>query len=100
MEKEIKKLVNEELNKANEKYGNKFPTVEHALSVIREEVEEVEEGSKELKKDFEKMWKNYRGKLRIDDELIHMEFETQMLIEEAIQVLAMIKKYRKSFKED
>ena len=89
-------MVVEELTKANKKHESKFPTVEHGLSVLREEVEEVQEECENLTNIFNKIWKGYR-KGEIDKkDLRFLELYAENIICESVQILAMVKKYKES----
>ena len=96
MEKQIKELVDKELIRSTHIHESTFPSVEHALTVLREEVEEVEESTQELRKDFNIFWTSYRENMLLEEELDSMELTCEHIIKEAIQVMAMIDKYRKS----
>ena len=96
MEKQIKELVNKELIRSTHIHEGTFPSVEHALTVIREEVEEVEESTQELRRDFNIFWTSYRENQLLEEELDSMELTCEHLIKEAVQVMAMIEKYRQS----
>jgi len=89
-------MVVEELAKANKKHIDKFPTIEHGLSVLREEVEEVQEECENLTNIFNKIWKGYR-KGEIDKkDLRFLELYAENIICESVQILAMVKKYKES----
>ena len=89
-------LVEKELTRANEIHGETFPSVEHAMSVFREEVEEVEEQTQEIRKNYDLFWKSYREGFVLEEFMETMETHAERLIDEVIQVLAMCEKYRKS----
>ena len=89
-------LVAEELTRANEIHGDTFPSVEHGMTVLREEVEEVEEQTIKIRKQYDLFWQGYREGLVLEEEMEHMEIHAERLIDEAIQILAMCEKYRKS----
>ena len=92
----LNKLIDKELERANVMHGPYFPTVEHTLTVLREEVEEVIEECSNLEGIFNKIWKGYRH--NNIDELDYgiLELRANNIIKESIQVLAMIKKYKQS----
>lgn len=92
----MEKLIEKELERANAKHGIHFPTIEHSLSVIREEVEEVHEESQNLQDIFNKIWKGYRNGKIDDKDFARLEMHAKNVIEESVQVIAMIKKHRYS----
>ena len=96
MEKEIKLMVEKELIRSTHIHESTFPSIEHALTVLREEVEEVEESTQELRRDFNIFWTSYRENMLLEEELDSMELTCEHLIKETVQVMAMIEKYRKS----
>jgi hypothetical protein len=92
----LEEIVTEELKKANEKHGGKFPSIEHTLTVLREEIEESQEEVENIKACFDKIWKDYRGQNVNDLDFKRLEMFATNLIEEAVQVIAMVRKYQNS----
>ena len=92
----LNKLIDKELERANVIHGPHFPTVEHTLTVLREEVEEVMEECSNLEGIFNKIWKGYRHNNIDELDYDILELRANNIIKESIQVLAMIKKYKQS----
>ena len=92
----LEEMVSEELERANEKHGGEFPSIEHTLTVLREEIEEVIEECSNLEGIFNKIWKDYRGQNVQDLDFKRLEMFANNLIEEAVQVIAMVRKYQNS----
>ena len=92
----LEEMVSEELERANKKHGGEFPTIEHTLTVLREEIEEVIEECSNLEGIFNKIWKDYRGQNVQDLDFKRLEMFANNLIEEAVQVIAMVRKYQNS----
>ena len=92
----LEEMVSEELERANEKHGGEFPTIEHTLTVLREEIEESQEEVENIKDCFDKIWKDYRGQNVQDLDFKRLEMFSTNLIEEAVQVIAMVRKYQNS----
>lgn len=94
MKNTIHGLTKRELERANNIHGDKFPSVEHAITVIREEVSEVKDEVKKMSKANKKFYKSYKKGILAEDEIKHLEIAALKCIEESIQVLAMIEKYK------
>lgn len=92
----INKLIDKELERSNVIHEPYFPTVEHTLTVLREEVEEVVEECSNLDGVFNKIWKGYRHNNIDELDYDRLELSAKNIIEESVQVLAMIKKYKQS----
>ena len=97
MNKEIEKMVVEELVRSKQIHGD-FPSIEHALTVLIEEIEETEEEVTELREHYKKLWQTYRNRRVSEDILDQMELTCTNIIDEVIQVLAMIRKYNEKFR--
>ena len=86
-------LVNDELIESNKKHGD-FNSAHEGYSVLLEEYEELQDENLALKKCIDLMWKG----IKKDDNhltigcLEEMESLSGHLIEEAIQVAAMVRK--------
>ena len=92
----LNKLIDKELERSNVIHESFFPTVEHTLTVLREEVEEVVEECSNLDGVFNKIWKGYRHNNIDELDYDRLELSAKNIIEESVQVLAMIKKYKQS----
>ena len=92
----LEEMVSEELERANEKHGGEFPTIEHTLTVLREEIEETQEEVENIKNCFDKIWKDYRGQNVQDSDFEKIEMFATNLVGEVVQVIAMVRKYQNS----
>lgn len=95
-DKYINELINDELKNANKKF-QQFSSNHEAISVIREEIEEVDAEFKLMSNYYNIIWndikKNRSNNIlgRVVDDL---EIRTILAIKELIQVAAMCRKFK------
>jgi hypothetical protein len=92
----LEKLIEKELERANAKHKPYFPTIEHTLTVLREEVEESSEEIGNIEACFNKIWKDYRGENINEKYFDRLEMHANNLLEECVQIIAMVRKYKYS----
>lgn len=92
----LEEMVSEELERANTKHESYFPTIEHTLTVLREEVEESREEIENIEACFEKIWKDYRGQSVNELDFDRLEMHAENLLQESLQIIAMVRKYKYS----
>lgn len=92
----LEEMVSEELERANVKHLPYFPSMEHAMFVIQEEVKEVSEENQNIKNTFKKMKRDSRKDDVKDVDFKRLEMFATNIITEAVQVLAMVRKYQLS----
>ena len=93
----VNELIDDEHMSAINKYGY-FTTEHEAVSVLLEEIQELDEEISIVKKDYDRVWKLIRegGKQdSIYSILSCIRLSAIYAIEEAIQVAAMCDKYRR-----
>ena len=87
----IIKLINEELDEANEKFPP-FHSPHEAYGVIKEELEETKEELECCEKALEKYWMNVKLDIKQYADITKMEVYAINVAKEAIQVAAMCRK--------
>ena len=92
----LEEMVSEELERANTKHLPHFPSMEHAMFVIQEEVKEVSEENQNIKNTFKKMKRDSRKDDVKDVDFKRLEMFATNIISEAVQVIAMVRKYQYS----
>lgn len=92
----VELLACKELEEANKKHPA-FHSTHEGYAVILEEVEEAEEALGEVKRWTEYLWKNVRSDKTLDG-LDELYSEAMNLATEAIQVAAMVLKFKDSMK--
>jgi archaellum component FlaC len=92
----IEQLVQEELEKATEKF-KPFNSPHEGYAVILEEFEELEDEMRNIKRDLNNLWDSIKDDDRSYQPLDTMEIYNDSIkaIQEAIQVAAMAKRYLK-----
>jgi hypothetical protein len=93
--KEIEKLIDIELKKANEKYPL-FCSPHEAYAVLQEEVDEVKDDMECINGRMELMWHDVKSDFDIMDHSKRVYDLAMFTIQEAIQVAAMCKKIEMS----
>jgi len=96
----INELVAKELGRANAMYRDHFASLHEGESVIREEIEEVEENMEIIKTAQARLWKAIR---RNNPQVIYHQVEeigcfSRAAIKELVQVAAMSEKFLSSFR--
>lgn len=88
-------LIEDELNSSIKKYGE-FHSTHEAYAVLLEEVEEMEEELKIIKDYMITIWIHIKanGNAVITNNLEVIEESAHRVIEESIQVSAMVKKFQ------
>lgn len=92
----LEELVKEELERANAKHISFFPSIEHCLCVLREEKEEVDTENENIKEVYNKIWKDYKDENIDEKDFDRLELFANNIIQEAVQVVAMVRKYKYS----
>ncbi len=97
MDETLKFLIEKEIERAIELYG-KFNSPHEAHSVLSEELEEINEEYQAIEEKMNALWRairnNYFDADDISEKLDAMETYSNRLINEAIQVSAMIKQLK------
>jgi hypothetical protein len=88
--------IETELQTANEQYGNYFNTHHEAYGVLLEEFEELEHEIVQAKHCLSNLWEKVKSDTDPDSALFRFENVAKMLIREALQVAAMIEKYKQT----
>lgn len=91
---EIEKLVDKEYEGAIE-YGLKFNSEHEFYSVLLEELEEVKENFEDAEYQLNSLWENIKLNFEIKDDLKYLKLNLNSMIKEALQCLAVIKKYER-----
>lgn len=88
-------LIDMELKKANQ-FFPQFNTKEEGWAILKEEIEETQEEMADILKQHQYLWDNIRFPDRfnnLSNNMIEMQRTARQLVEEAVQVAAMVQKY-------
>lgn len=90
--KDVEKLVAKELNSANQK-NSLFHSYHEAAAVMLEEIEELEDVTSQIRKEYTKVWNDIKNDYEIEkDNLEYMKELAVCAAIEAIQIAAMAQK--------
>lgn len=92
---DVQKLVQKELNNANEKFAL-FNSPHEGYAVIKEEIEECMDDTTEILEAFAAAWYKIKNNDSAFDEIREVKNFAEHLATEAIQVAAMCDKYNLS----
>lgn len=98
---QVDELVQDELERANDEFGN-FSSMHEGISVLLEEIEEAEFVLKAIKKLYGSTWEGVKADDYVGQfgNVSKLYLKAMFLAAESIQVAAMAEKYYKYLKEN
>lgn len=98
---QVDELVQDELERANDEFGN-FSSMHEGISVLLEEIEEAEFVLKAIKKLYGSAWEGVKADDYVGQfgNVSKLYLKAMFLAAESIQVAAMAEKYYKYLKEN
>lgn len=97
---EIKGVVEKELERASEKYGDKHNSAAEAYAVLKEEIEETVEELECVQEELEAYWDSVRERRELRaqiDILLWLERCAIQTAAESVQVAAMARKAKRGY---
>lgn len=102
-EKLVEQLIQAEYLNAVVNFGEKFNSLHEGYAVLKEEIEEVEYGHKDLKIWFDEFWESIKNNSYYNEEsecVDKMLEEVYYTISELAQVGAVLRKIRNTLEEE